>query len=739
MSDFLSVRDTRTSEGLPARILSREIDSANKIHIQASLATNVAARIRDASENYPNSSVWDEAKTAISPGDLIMQAGNTAGAGWIELSKSPFDSGGSTVIQLAQQLEMPMRILSGITMSQRAAGQHIASIELVSTDDWEGAVPIPDPVPVEILSASQATTIITINFATAPAVPFRIGQRVNVYGFVDNRLNVSSATVATTPSATQLTLVGNAFAFTSTTITTTLGNGAAFIERVDVIGGARNGIAILHESATATQCSAYSRSEGGLGRPSGSLAGSHQFTTGTDLAVALATAPGAYAFAPAVQTRIDVSRDGFVISDRSTGGLNAVYSGRYRHDEVVPNPARPYKLQFRLRSAKATSRPIAEIVSVTKAGSTTTTFITRAPHGLQVGQFIAYYGVSNQTAFAAQSGMTVASVVDANTFTCVTTLSTTATSYGGFVAMLEGQQILPGAVNQSVQSITRAGNVLTVVGSAAWAGPIIGEIVELYGVGNIVDGESLGVDGPYRVDNIATTTITLIPIQSAQMGDDITLTNAGGGLIRRTELRIHYTVVVDYEPVFIEPAQGGVVEQAFGTPVNVIGTVPVSGTIAAAGSVAPDAATPNPIAIGGRATNANIAAMSATGDLVHTMHTMIGALVQKPYAIPESDWQYAATLTNNTSTAMQAAAAAGIKRYLTGFTYQNTHASQATVLNILRGATLIHSISAPALMANPVSILFPTPLQTAAAEALNVQCATTGANVLVNAQGFTAP
>ncbi|SDC31393.1 hypothetical protein SAMN05444678_102277 [Sphingomonas sp. YR710] len=34
---------------------------------------------------------------------------------------------------------------------------------------------------------------------------------------------------------------------------------------------------------------------------------------------------------------------------------------------------------------------------------------------------------------------------------------------------------------------------------------------------------------------------------------------------------------------------------------------------------------------------------------------------------------------------------------------------------------------------------FPTPLESAAATALNVNCGTTGANVLVNVQGYQAP
>jgi hypothetical protein len=130
--------------------------------------------------------------------------------------------------------------------------------------------------------------------------------------------------------------------------------------------------------------------------------------------------------------------------------------------------------------------------------------------------------------------------------------------------------------------------------------------------------------------------------------------------------------------------------------------------------------------------------MSAAGDLVGALMTMIGAAVVRPYSIPEADWTYTGTLTTNADTAMQAAGGAGIKRYLTAIQVQNTNAV-ATTLIIKDGTTAKHTISLPASMTLPISIEFPTPIQTTANAAINVACGTTGANVLVNAQGYTAP
>lgn len=87
---------------------------------------------------------------------------------------------------------------------------------------------------------------------------------------------------------------------------------------------------------------------------------------------------------------------------------------------------------------------------------------------------------------------------------------------------------------------------------------------------------------------------------------------------------------------------------------------------------------------------------------------------------------------------MQGAGGAGIKRYLTAIQVQNTNAV-ATTLIIKDGTTAKHTISLPASMALPIDFIFPTPIQTTANAALNIACGTTGANVLVNAQGYTAP
>ncbi len=176
----------------------------------------------------------------------------------------------------------------------------------------------------------------------------------------------------------------------------------------------------------------------------------------------------------------------------------------------------------------------------------------------------------------------------------------------------------------------------------------------------------------------------------------------------------------------------------------IVTTQPVSGSVTAtgvAGAAAHDAAVSgNPVRLAGRALTANYTAV-ATGDTADLVTTLVGALIQKPYAIPEADWQYAAAsggIINTTDVAVKAAAAAGIRNYVTAIQLRNTNAT-ATEFVIKDGATVIWRTQLPASMADAQMVEFPTPLRGTAATAVNVACITTGAAVYANLQGYIAP
>lgn len=199
--------------------------------------------------------------------------------------------------------------------------------------------------------------------------------------------------------------------------------------------------------------------------------------------------------------------------------------------------------------------------------------------------------------------------------------------------------------------------------------------------------------------------------------------------------------------------------QATGVTFNMpsgVTTQSVSGTVTAnagtgtftSGGVAAHAAaiSGNPVRLGGRALTANYTAV-ATGQTADLTTTLVGALIQKPYAIPEADWQYAAAASGivNTTTAVtvRAAQAAGIRNYITGIQIMAQPLGAATELAVRDGAagTVIWRTHIPAGGLPTTDINFPTPLRGTAATLLEVVTLTasvTGA-VYFNAQGYSAP
>lgn len=162
--------------------------------------------------------------------------------------------------------------------------------------------------------------------------------------------------------------------------------------------------------------------------------------------------------------------------------------------------------------------------------------------------------------------------------------------------------------------------------------------------------------------------------------------------------------------------------------------------LAIAGTSPVNTATPgNPVMIAGIGVSANPAVVT-TARNANLLMTLLGAPVTKPFAIPESDWQFGCTavVSNTTDLVVKAAAGAAIRNYITGISYQNTNAT-ATEVVIKDGATVVWRGYAAASMSVPAVVTFPTPLKGTANTAVNFANITTAASVYVNAQGFIGP
>jgi hypothetical protein len=170
------------------------------------------------------------------------------------------------------------------------------------------------------------------------------------------------------------------------------------------------------------------------------------------------------------------------------------------------------------------------------------------------------------------------------------------------------------------------------------------------------------------------------------------------------------------------------------TPVN----GGVAGSLAAGGTAAEDAvANSHPVIVGGVVRTALPASTLVAGDAARLTLSTSGQAVVKPFAPPDLDFQVATTITTAAQTAIRAAQAAGIRQNVTSIVYQNTNAT-ATLVTVQDGATTLIQFNAPASMANPVQLQFPTPLRGTAATALNYTAGATGANVLLQVTGFNS-
>ncbi len=207
-----------------------------------------------------------------------------------------------------------------------------------------------------------------------------------------------------------------------------------------------------------------------------------------------------------------------------------------------------------------------------------------------------------------------------------------------------------------------------------------------------------------------------------------------------TNAVVAFLTVQDYAELTAEITAGrGQSVAGQGVAVQVVGGANSTSSLFIQGSVARGAVNQgNPLYV---ATSASAnPAVVLTGRSVDLMATLIGALITKPYSIPEADWSFASALAGiptGADTPIRTAVAAN-RQYLTGLQLQNL-GTAATELQIKDGATVIWRVSLPASMATPLTFDFPTPLRATTNTALNVQAVTASSAVVVNAQGYQAP
>lgn len=702
--------------------------------------TSFASTFREPFQTYPGNN-WSE--LSRSNGDIVQIEGNAGGASYLVISKNPLDASGvDTVIETQLMFSMPIEVSAGIHFSQRVNGQEFA-LEVTSVEDRS---PLAAPADLAITSIQQAASVLTVT--TAVPHGLTVGMRVGTFGCTDSRLNYATLVVATTPSANQFTCTAGP---QGTIPAVTAGPFASgFVYQRSAMDRRPNGTSMVFENSTITQASFYAKSENGDPMPiGGALAGNHAVTVATAASVQPVAATGNYNFRPSSEFRLAQMADRLQWADVPIDSV-AQTTARATISQVIPNNNVNYKLRLRGRNNKGYTVPVAKIVSATKTGTTTATIVTDVPHGLNAADLVNIIGIRDQAASSfpnLTAATAITAIVDANTFTIAIGTAATVTSYGGYVSRVQGGITQPGAITYVVQSATIASGILTLVGSAAWAGLLIGDLVNSHGLRDNTNGADLGLDGAYRIRDLSGTSLVLEPIGTTTIPATLATTNCGGAIIRRTCMRISFVRLFDFERLRVEAMArptgdiaGAFPVQVANTPAVTVasGTVTTVSTVSAltGGGAAEDAAAgANPVVIGGVVRQATTPITLVSGDAIRLTFGATGGAVVKPYAVTEAGFNYTGVLTTTTAVAAAAAAGATLRRYPTALQAINTGAS-ATELIILDGATERWRLTLPPNV--PIDIAFPTELTTTANTALNVNLSV-ASTVRVNLQGYTAP
>ena len=144
------------------------------------------------------------------------------------------------------------------------------------------------------------------------------------------------------------------------------------------------------------------------------------------------------------------------------------------------------------------------------------------------------------------------------------------------------------AQSATLSTLSDGTRQLVVVGNTTWAGLSIGDMAELVGVRDNSTGATLSIDGPWKVANSATTFLTLVLPFAGQrtIPADFASTNCGGGVIKRTCLRMSFVRVFDFERQRVELLARPAGDVAASVPVVLQGgTTAVTGSLTSAGTV----------------------------------------------------------------------------------------------------------------------------------------------------------
>lgn len=266
--------------------------------------------------------------------------------------------------------------------------------------------------------------------------------------------------------------------------------------------------------------------------------------------------------------------------------------------------------------------------------------------------------------------------------------------------------------------------------------------------GIVTYGDQLSASATTLPTNQRATRNVNIPDNEVPLVLQIRLLNNTTGPLSNTTWTFGFIQLEDYIPqeVAITGSRFGSINSAVAVAVVSSGAGTTSTRVQGSSGVN--------VAIAGDPVNVAAVGASATPTVVTTGRLqqfwldLTGKLLNKPYAPPELDWQYAAAASGivNTTTGVtvKAAAGAAVRNYMTSLDIMAEVLGTASELIVYDGttATVLWRTKVPTTgIPAGRNIPFPTPLKGTANTLMGVATLTasgTGA-VYANAQGYTAP
>lgn len=536
----------------------------------------------------------------VAPSDFVVRESYSNGQVVLALSTNPTVEDSESFVIVSAPVLSPAALDIEASISQRVR-HDFATLSLFDGEDHTV------PADINIVTAYQCTvydgaaynaaagTVLTLVLDTALPASVFLSDWVHVYGLVDNRLNYPNLCIRWISLDRKTIVCGfsDEAALPSLAATYSPEAGTAKVKFYNNMGGAENGFGFRFSSNTATSAALVSIFGGNDVQISGTLQSDHRVTVGSSNPTYGSAGMGNVELKATSRFRLETGPREISYNDKAVDTAVA-WTNRAIRTAVKPALQATMRPCFRAVSPKSMSRPVAKVVSVAKAGSTTWTLTldrSCASAGLVTGNYCTVKGVRDQTNFANFATPAQITVTGANTLTLVGTTGT-ATSYGGSLILTNGGVDQQGFLGQSVQSATvnATTGALTLVGSAAWTTGVgvmnVGDYMELHGLRDNTTGADLGLDGPWKVANIATTSLILMPVvdifgtRRSPAIASLALTNCGGTVLHRTTLRAHDLVVEQWTDIRQTLDGQGTTRPDKAMPVAVVGThaVTISGT-----------------------------------------------------------------------------------------------------------------------------------------------------------------